>query len=145
MLLSNTLFTKNNTMSVVRFGVSLENDLLEALDQYVNENHFASRSQAIRQLITNHLVEKKWQSNDKVAGAITLVYDHHKRELLNNLADLQHNYFDIILSTQHFHLDHDNCLEIIAVKGKATKLSDLASRLTAMKGIQHAKLTMGSL
>jgi CopG family nickel-responsive transcriptional regulator len=132
-------------MSVVRFGVSLENDLLEALDQYVNENHFASRSQAIRQLITNHLVEKKWQSNDKVAGAITLVYDHHKRDLLNNLADLQHNYFDIILSTQHFHLDHDNCLEIIAVKGKATKLSDLASRLTAMKGIQHAKLTMGSL
>ena len=132
-------------MSVVRFGVSLENDLLEALDQYVNENHFASRSQAIRQLITNYLVEKKWQSNDKVAGAITLVYDHHKRDLLNNLADLQHNYFDIILSTQHFHLDHDNCLEIIAVKGKATKLSDLASRLIAMKGIQHAKLTMGSL
>jgi len=131
-------------MAVVRFGVSLEQELLTALDKFVGANHFANRSQAIRQLINNNLVEKKWESNELVAGAISLVYDHHKRELLNNLADMQHDYHDLILATQHFHLDHDNCLEIIAVKGEAVKLSLLANKLIALKGIQHGMLTMSS-
>ncbi|MBN2174621.1 MAG: nickel-responsive transcriptional regulator NikR [Bacteroidales bacterium] len=131
-------------MSVSRFGVSLEKELLEALDQYVAENHFKNRSQAIRHLVRNNLVEKKWESNQQVAGAISLVYDHHKRDLLNTLADLQHDYHDIILANQHFHLDHDNCLEIIAVKGEAFKLTLLANKLIAVKGIQHGKLTMSS-
>jgi len=132
-------------MSVVRFGVSLENELLEALDQFVKENHFASRSQAIRQLISNNLVETKWETNKMVAGAVSLVYDHHKRDLLNTLADIQHDYYEVILSAQHFHLDHDNCLEIIAVKGESSKLTELANRLIAIKGIQHGKLTMSSM
>lgn len=131
-------------MSVVRFGVSLEKELLEALDNFVNESHFTNRSQAIRQLITNNLIEKKWTSNDVVAGAISLVYDHHKRDLLNKLADLQHDYHDAILATQHFHLDHDNCLEIIAVKGESSKLTMLANKLIALKGIQHGKLIMSN-
>lgn len=131
-------------MSVVRFGVSLEKELLEALDSFVNESHFTNRSQAIRQLITNNLIEKKWTSNDVVAGAISLVYDHHKRDLLNKLADLQHDYHDIILATQHFHIDHDNCLEIIAVRGKSAKLTVLANKLIALKGIQHGKLVMSN-
>ena len=124
-------------MSVARIGVSLEQELLTALDKFVEDNHFANRSQAIRQLITNHLVEKKWESNEIVAGAISLVYDHHKRDLLNNLAEMQHDYHDVILATQHFHLDHDNCLEIIAVKGESAKLSILANKLINLKGIQH--------
>lgn len=131
-------------MTVVRFGVSLEQDLLNALDKFVVENHFANRSQAIRQLINNNLVEKKWETNAVVAGAISLVYDHHKRELLSTLADIQHDYHDLILATQHFHLDHDNCLEIIAVQGESAKLSMLATKLIAVKGIQHGKLTMSS-
>lgn len=131
-------------MTVVRFGVSVEQELLTALDNFVGENHFANRSQAIRQLIKNNLVEKKWESNEIVAGAISLVYDHHKRELLNNLAELQHDYHDLILATQHFHLDHDNCLEIIAVKGESVRLSLLANKLIALKGIQHGMLTMSS-
>ncbi len=131
-------------MSVVRFGVSLEKELLEALDSFVNESHFTNRSQAIRQLITNNLIEKKWTSNDVVAGAISLVYDHHKRDLLNKLAELQHDYHDIILATQHFHIDHDNCLEIIAVRGKSAKLTVLANKLIALKGIQHGKLVMSN-
>jgi CopG family nickel-responsive transcriptional regulator len=131
-------------MAVVRFGVSLEQDLLNALDKFVIDNHFANRSQAIRQLINNNLVEKKWETNEVVAGAISLVYDHHKRELLSTLADIQHDYHDLILATQHFHLDHDNCLEIIAVKGESAKLSVLANKLIAVKGIQHGKLTMSS-
>ncbi len=129
-------------MSVVRFGVSLEQELLTELDRYVENNHFANRSQAIRQLITNNLVEKKWETNEVVAGAISLVYDHHKRDLLDKLADVQHDFHDAILATQHFHLDHDNCLEIIAVMGESSKLTLLANKLIALKGIQHGKLTM---
>jgi CopG family transcriptional regulator, nickel-responsive regulator len=131
-------------MTVVRFGVSLEQELLNALDKFVMDNHFANRSQALRQLINNNLVEKKWETNAVVAGAISLVYDHHKRELLSTLADIQHDYHDLILATQHFHLDHDNCLEIIAVKGESAKLSLLANKLITVKGIQHGKLTMSS-
>jgi CopG family nickel-responsive transcriptional regulator len=131
-------------MSVVRFGVSLERELLEELDKFVIKHHFTNRSQAIRQLISNNIVENKWESNEVVAGAISLVYNHHKRELLNKLADLQHDYVGEILSAQHFHLDHDNCLEIIAVRGESSKLTTLANRLIAIKGIQHGKLTMSS-
>ena len=129
-------------MSVVRFGVSLEKELLDMLDWYVNDNKFTNRSQAIRHLINNNTVTKKWESNDLVAGSITLVYDHHKRDLLNNLTDVQHDYHDIILSSMHFHLEHDTCMEIIAVKGKANVLSQLAEKLIAIKGIHHGQLTM---
>jgi CopG family nickel-responsive transcriptional regulator len=131
-------------MSVVRFGVSLEEDLLKALDSFARENHFKNRSQAIRHLIRNNLVAERWEANERVAGAISLVYDHHKRDLLNNLADIQHDYHDLILANQHFHLDHDQCLEIIAVKGDSAKLSLLANKLIALKGVQHGKLTMSS-
>ncbi len=129
-------------MSVIRFGVSVEKELLDALDNYARENQFANRSQAIRHLINNNIVNEKWQCNNIVAGAITLVYDHHKRELVNNLMDVQHNYHDVVLSSQHFHIEHDLCMEIIAVKGKAKVLTQLADKLIAVKGIQHGKLTM---
>lgn len=129
-------------MAVVRFGVSLEKELLNELDNFVVKNQFANRSQAIRQLITNNLVKTKTEENKNVAGAITLIYDHHKRDLLNKLADTQHDFYDIILSAQHFHLDHDNCLEIIAVRGKAFRLQSLANKLIALKGIQHGNLSI---
>lgn len=129
-------------MSVVRFGVSLEKEILKTLDDYVNENQFSNRSQAIRQLISKNAVEKKWLCNNIVAGSITLVYNHHKRDIQNILTIIQHDYLKNILSSQHFHLDHDNCMEIIAVKGKASVLTELADKLIAVKGIQHGKLTM---
>ena len=129
-------------MSIVRFGVSLEKELLEALDTFATENHFTNRSQAIRQLINNNIVTNKWQCNNLVAGSITLVYNHHRRDLLTHLTDLQHNYHDVILSSQHFHLEKELCMEIIAVKGKASALTELADMLIAVKGIQHGKLTM---
>lgn len=129
-------------MSVVRFGVSLEQELMDALDNYVSENHFANRSQAIRQLISKNIVEKKWQCDNLVAGSITLFYNHHKRDIVNLLTSIQHDYHHVILSSQHLHLDHDNCLEIIAVKGKASELTELADKLIATKGLQHGKLTM---
>ncbi|MDA3835123.1 MAG: nickel-responsive transcriptional regulator NikR [Spirochaetales bacterium] len=129
-------------MSVVRFGVSIEKDMLQALDDYVKENSFSNRSQAIRQLISNNLVIQKWKCNNIVAGSITLVYDHHKGDLPGIITDIQHDYHQSILSSQHFHLDSTNCLEIIAVKGKAKDLTDLANKLIAVKGIQHGKLSM---
>jgi CopG family nickel-responsive transcriptional regulator len=129
-------------MSVVRFGVSLEQEMLNALDNYIKDNRIANRSQAIRHLINNNLVEKKWQCNNIVAGSITLVYDHHKHDVLNNLNKIQHEYYNVILSSQHIHLNHDKCMEIIAIKGKASILTRLADVLIAEKGIQHGRLTM---
>ena len=129
-------------MSVVRFGVSFELEILEALDKYVTENQFTNRSQALRQLVNKHLVEKKWQCNNIVAGAVTLVYDHHKREIINNLAQVQREFHNEILSVQRFTLDQDHSLEIVAVKGISSRLTDLADKLISEKGIQHGKLTM---
>jgi CopG family transcriptional regulator, nickel-responsive regulator len=129
-------------MSVARFGVSLEQELLKALDKYVDDNHFANRSQAIRQLINNNLVEKKWQCNNIVAGSVTLVFDHNKRDIFNNLDDILQEYKSVVLSTQRFYLDQSYSLEIVAVKGIAATLTELADKLKAVKGIQHGKLSM---
>lgn len=129
-------------MSVVRFSVSLEEELLNELDLFAKDNSFANRSQALRNLIEKNIVEKKWQCNNIVAGAIVMIYDHHKKEILSRSNDIQHNYFDVILSSQHYHLSHDMCLEIIAVKGKAKTLTELSDKLISIKGIKHGKLIM---
>jgi CopG family nickel-responsive transcriptional regulator len=129
-------------MPVSRFGVSLDEDLLIALDLFVKENQFTNRSQAIRHLVEKNLVEKKWQCNNVVAGAIIMLYDHHKKEVASKSSDIQHDYFDVILSAQHFHLNHDNCLEIIAVKGLASRLTELSDKLISIKGLKHGKLVM---
>ena len=123
-------------------GVSLEDGLLESLDQYVKENQFPNRSQAIRHLIEDNLVTKKWKCNNEVAGAVILLYDHHKSDAVTKSNDVQHHYYDVILSSQHFHLNHDSCLEIIAVKGPAQRLTELSDKLISIKGVQHGKLVM---
>ena len=129
-------------MSLVRFGVGLEEDILKALDNFVVENNLPNRSQAIRHLVEKHTVEKKWQCNNIVAGAIVMLYDHHKGDVTTKSNDIQHEYFDLILSSQHFHLSHDNCLEIVAVKGTASRLTELSDKLIGIKGIIHGKLVM---
>lgn len=120
----------------------MEKELLDALDDYVKENSFSNRSQAVRRLVSDNLTVKKWKCNNIVAGSVTLVYNHHKSDMQIMLTDLQHDYHKLILSSQHFHLDNDQCLEIIAVKGKAKELTELADKLIAIKGIQHGKLSM---
>jgi CopG family transcriptional regulator, nickel-responsive regulator len=129
-------------MTLVRFGVSIEEDILTALDAFVVESNFPNRSQAIRHLIEKNLVEKKWQCNHMVAGAIVLLFDHHKGDVTIKSNDIQHNYYDVILSSQHFHLTHDNCLEIVAVKGTANRLTELSDKLIGIKGVIHGKLIM---
>ena len=129
-------------MSVVRFSISLEEELLNELDGFAKDNSFANRSQALRNLIEKNIVEKKWHCNNVVAGAIIMIYDHHKRDILTKLNKFQHDYHEVILSSQHYHLSHDICLEIIAVKGLAKKLTDLSEKLISIKGIRHGKLVM---
>jgi CopG family nickel-responsive transcriptional regulator len=129
-------------MSVTRFSVSLEKELLEELDRFSEKNSFANRSQALRHLIEKNIVEEKWQCNNVVAGAIILIYDHHKKDISSKSNDIQHDYHDVILSTQHYHLSHDICLEITAVKGKANRLTELSDKLISIKGIKHGKLVM---
>jgi len=129
---------------LVRFGVSLEKDLLDHFDSHLKEKKYTNRSEAIRDLIRDDLVRKQWQEGTEIAGAITMIYDHHKRELVNKLMDIQHDFGGIIISTQHIHLDHHNCLEIIAVKGKPNQAQELADTLKAVKWVKHATLSMSS-
>ena len=129
-------------MSVVRFGVSFEKAVLEALDEWVQENKFANRSQALRHLVNRHIVEKKWLCNNRVAGAVTLVYDHNKREIASHLAETQRDYRDEILSVQRFTLNDDYSMEVISLIGISSRLTELSDRLISEKGIQHGKLTM---
>ena len=129
-------------MSVVRFGISLEKETMDELDHYVDSNNFPNRSQAIRNLIEKYAVEQKWQCDHEVAGAIVIVYDHHKRNIDHEINEVQHDKHHLILSTQHVHLSHETCLESIVVKGKASELTELADRLIALKGIYHGRLIM---
>ncbi|HOW41176.1 MAG TPA: nickel-responsive transcriptional regulator NikR [Bacteroidales bacterium] len=129
-------------MAVTRFSVSLEKELLEELDSFAESNGFANRSQALRHLIEKNIVEEKWQCNNVVAGAIVMIYDHHKKDIDSKSNDIQHDYFDVILSSQHYHLSHEICLEIIAVRGQASRLTELSDKLIGIKGIKHGKLVM---
>ena len=129
---------------LVRFGVSLEADLLSKFDHLIRERKYACRSEALRDLIRQELVQKQWREGSEIAGAITLIYDHHKRELVNKLMDIQHDFGSIIISSSHIHLDHSNCLEIIAVKGSPKDAQKLADSLKSVKGVKHGTLSMST-
>ena len=128
--------------NTVRFGVSLDKELLEKFDRLVEQRDYSNRSEALRDLIREELVKKEWQEGKEVAGAITLIYDHHKRKLLNVLTGIQHDFQRTIISTQHIHLDHDNCLEIIAVRGGTDEIQNLSNRLRSIKGVKYGTLSM---
>jgi len=129
---------------IIRFGVSLEKKLLEKFDKLIKEKKYCNRSEAIRDLIREELVKKEWVEGKEVAGAITLVFDHHKRELMNTLTDIQHDFYQLIISSQHIHLDHDNCLEIIVVRGKPVGVKELADKLRATKGVKYGSLSIAT-
>ncbi len=129
-------------MSVSRFGVSLDEELLKALDAYVSENTFSNRSQAIRHLIEKNMVEEKWKCNNIVAGAIVLVFNNTKKEILKKSSEIQFEYNDVVLSSQGFYLSEISFLQIIAVKGPSIKLTEISDKLIGIKGIQHGKLVM---
>lgn len=127
---------------VVRFGVSLEKTLLDRFDALIRERGYTNRSEALRDLIRQDLVRLAWEKGQEVAGAIILNYDHHQRDMLAKITDIQHDHQDIIISTQHIHLDHHTCLEIVAVRGRAEAVECLAHALRSVKGVKHGTLSM---
>ena len=127
---------------LVRFSISLEEGLLRKFDQLVEERGLSNRSEAVRDLIRQEFVKKEWDQEKEVAGAVTLIYDHHQRDLVNKLMNMQHDHSEVILSSQHVHLDHHHCLEIVAVKGKASRVRSLAEQLKGAKGVMHGTLSM---
>jgi CopG family transcriptional regulator, nickel-responsive regulator len=129
-------------MSVLRFGISIENPLLKKFDKLITKKGYSNRSEAIRDLIRDSLVTEEWESSDaETVGTITIVYSHHTRELTDSLTELQHQYHNSIVSAMHVHLDKHNCLEAIVVKGKAKDVKAIADRLIGTKGVKHGKLT----
>ena len=130
--------------AIVRFGVSLDGKLLSQFDSLIRGKNYTIRSEAVRDLIRQELIRKEWEGGGDVAGAITLIYDHHRKDVLGKVIDVQHDDQDLIISTQHIHLDHNNCLEIIAVQGRARDVIKLAATLKSIKGVRHSSLNMAS-
>jgi CopG family transcriptional regulator, nickel-responsive regulator len=130
---------------ITRFSVSLEDDLLEQFDRYCGQQQFATRSEAIRQLLRETLTKEAWAGESKdAAGTLTLVYDHHRPQLRDHLTKLQHDHNDLVVSTLHAHLTHDLCLEVIVLRGPSAKLQKIASQLRGLKGIYKGELVMAS-
>ena len=127
----------------IRFGVSLNSDLLDKFDVLCEERSYPNRSEAIRDLIRGVLVEKEQQvTGAEIAAVLSLVYDHHFSDLSQRLVEIQHDEHDVILTSVHVHLDHHNCLEVLILKGAGDAIKRLADRLIATKGVKHGKLTL---
>ena len=128
-----------------RIGVAIDEELLRKFDDLIASRGYSNRSEAFRDLIRDELVERAWEQPDSnVVGTVTLVYDHHVRMLNEKLTDMQHSHFHHILSTLHVHLDHDNCLEVLVVRGKASVVKKIADALISTKGVKHGRLTITS-
>jgi len=126
-----------------RIGVAIDAELLDKFDQLIARRGYTNRSEAFRDLIRDALVEKAWEAPEsRVVGTVTIVYDHHVRLLNEKLTDLQHEYYHHILSTLHVHLDHDNCLEVLVVRGRAAEVRTIADTLIATKGVKHGRLSI---
>jgi CopG family transcriptional regulator, nickel-responsive regulator len=129
------------SLELVRFGISIGKDLIEKFDKKIKCQGYKNRSEAIRDLIRESFIENAWEENTIVAGGISIVYDHHHRDLLSKVMNIQHDYHDLIISTQHVHLSHTGCLEILIVKGKTENIKELYGCLKSLKGIDHIGIT----
>lgn len=128
-----------------RIGVAIDAALLHKFDRLIQKRGYTNRSEAFRDLIREQLVEQAWESPDSpVVGTVTLVYNHHVRMLNEKLTDIQHEFHHSVLSTLHVHLDHDNCLEVLVVRGRAAEVRKVADALISTKGVQHGTLTITS-
>jgi len=126
-----------------RFSISMSAELVSQLDAMAKAKGYANRSQAVADMVRAQLVEHHAeQENQEIAGTVTLVYDHHKRAIQALLTDIQHDHQELIIATLHVHLDHHNCMEVLAVRGPANAIRKLADLLTVAKGVKHGKLTV---
>lgn len=129
---------------IKRFSISLDEDLLTEFDGYIQRRQYFNRSEAIRDLIRKAFVQDEWREDKEVVGVISLVYDHHQYQLQERITELQHRFHHQIISTTHIHLDHDNCLEVIIIRGKAPEVRDLSEKLSAIRGVKDGHLAMSS-
>ncbi|MGW8157548.1 nickel-responsive transcriptional regulator NikR [Desulfoprunum sp.] len=136
--------TRDTQNMLKRFSISLEENLLEIFDNHIRARSYTNRSEAIRDLIRKAFVKKEWQADKEVMGVISLVYDHHQHKLQDKVTEVQHGYHHHIVSTTHVHMDHDNCLEVIIVRGKAKEIQELSDKLVALRGIRDGHLAMSS-
>ncbi len=128
---------------IVRFGISIKDDLLLRFDRLIADKGYDNRSEAIRDLIRNALVEDDLSHGEEEAiGTISMVYDHHTRDLADKLTEHQHSHHKEIISALHIHLDHHHCLEVVVAKGSATEIKRLADELIGTKGVKHGRLMM---
>lgn len=129
----------------IRFSVSLPKPLLDELDARVVNKGYASRSELVRDLIRERLVEDLWESGEaEVAGVLTIVYDHHQRELTQQILEIQHRQYVRVVATTHVHMDHHNCLETIIIRGMPAEIERLGLEIGGLRGVRFAKLTRAS-
>lgn len=128
---------------ISRFGVSVEDDLLESFDRLVTDRGYATRSEALRDLMRDALIQSRLDAQPdgaEVLGSLTLVYDHHAHDLTERMAELQHDHHEAVVSVLHVHISHDDCMEVIVLRGRASEVRALANSLVSLKGVKHGKL-----
>jgi CopG family nickel-responsive transcriptional regulator len=131
---------------LVRFGVSMEAELLERFDQWTSRHDWANRSEAIRDLVRDRLVQDEWRAGaEPVVASLTFVYDHHVSDLQERLTRLQHDHHGLVLSAMHVHLDHEHCMEVLVMRGSAAALQSLADRILGSRGVKHGQLARTTL
>lgn len=127
--------------SLTRFGISLDTKLLNQFDKHIAQTGHKNRSEAIRDLIRDSLVKREWENERGVkVGTISIIYDHHFGDISEKLNRIEHDSHEYIISKMHIHLDHDNCLEVLAVKGEAKDIKKIADEIIGTKGVKHGKL-----
>ena len=127
---------------LVRTGLSLERELLERFDKAINRRGYQNRSEAIRDLIRENLVEEAVEENKAIVGTLTMVYDHHQPNLSAKLIEAQHEAASKVLAATHVHLDHHHCLEVVILKGRSGEVKSLADRILSLRGVKHGRLTV---
>ena len=133
---------------IIRFGVSIGASLLEKFDVLIDKKGYTNRSEAIRDLIRDKLIESDWKDDtgrDNAIGTVTIVYDHHTRETGDTLTDIAHNFHDIVIATTHVHLTHSSCLEVMVVKGTSDDIRNFADKVISIRGVKHGKLVITGL
>ena len=131
----------------MRIGISLPENLLNKFDEIIMNRGYSSRSEGVRDAIRNYIVNFEWMSDveGERVGVITILYDHSQRGLMDNLTEIQHDFGSIIQSSLHVHLDHDNCLEVIVLRGEGQDVRRAAEKMMSLKGVKHVKLTTTSM
>jgi len=132
------------TKKVKRASISLPEPLLEKFDQLITKKEYANRSEALRDLIRNLLIEEEWSENAEIVATVTLIYNHHTSALLDKLTDIEHESIGKIISTMHIHIDTENCLEVLCLKGKSSVIKSISNKLISQKGVKYGKIVMAT-